>query len=517
MAIPTEFEIKLKLPSAKPIRLAQMPGFRQTKRTPRNEKLVSVYFDTDRLKLAKRGLTLRVRRVGRKHVQTIKSSDGGPFERGEWETPVADDHPDLKAARGTPLNPLLDKKTKQQLHPVFETRVRRRTYLLKTKTSEVALAIDRGEIDTGRSSVPLHEIELELKHGDKADLFELAQTLARTTSAELAVKSKSERGYELVEGVVDAVARGDNPVIATDASAASAFRAIAATCLKQVIANKAAVLAENPDGVHQMRIGLRRLRAALSLFSEILPAHSTAKIKAELRWLTDELGPAREFEVLLVRVVAPLEQRSTEIAGIRSLSRDLQEERRLALQRATAAVSSTRFRDLALDVACWIEVRAWQDIQDDPLLRERSVAPVETIARAQLDRRWRKIRKRGRSLATLDPDRRHKLRIQAKKLRYAAEFFETIFASKTADKRRKAFMKSLRDLQQCLGELNDIAVHENLSTAVAEASAARSKQPPSRAFAAGLVVGHEEARLQSVMNDAVRAYDCFREAKPYWQ
>src|SRR5439155_26255193 len=111
-------------------------------RSVRSESLVSVYFDTNRLKLAKRGLTLRVRRVGRKHVQTIKASNGGLFERGEWETPVANDHPDLKAARGTPLSPLLGKKTRNQLHAVFETRVRRRTYLVKTRRSEVALAID---------------------------------------------------------------------------------------------------------------------------------------------------------------------------------------------------------------------------------------------------------------------------------------------------------------------------------------------------------------------------------------
>src|SRR5436305_1030525 len=135
MATPTEFEIKLELPSAKPVRFAALPMFRQASRSARNEKLVSVYFDTDRLKLAKRGLTLRVRRVGRTHVQTIKASDGGPFERGEWETPVADDHPDLKAARNTPLDPLLGKKTRRQLHAVFETRVQRKTYLLKTKTS----------------------------------------------------------------------------------------------------------------------------------------------------------------------------------------------------------------------------------------------------------------------------------------------------------------------------------------------------------------------------------------------
>src|SRR5581483_8144279 len=161
MTSPTEIEIKLELPSAKPLRVADLP-LRQTSRTVRSEKLVSIYFDTDRLKLGRHGVTLRVRRIGRQHVQTVKTGNG-LFERGEWETPIASDHPDLQAARRTPIKSLLTRKARQQLHAVFETRVRRRTYLLRTKSADIALAIDRGEIDTGKSKLPLHEMELELK------------------------------------------------------------------------------------------------------------------------------------------------------------------------------------------------------------------------------------------------------------------------------------------------------------------------------------------------------------------
>ncbi|MBV8791638.1 MAG: CYTH domain-containing protein, partial [Pseudolabrys sp.] len=178
MTAPTEIEIKLELPSAKALRIADVPAVRQTSRTVRSENLVSIYFDTDRLKLGRHGVTLRVRRIGRQHVQTIKTGNG-LFERGEWETAIASDHPDLKAARRTPIKSLLTRKARQQLHAVFETRVRRRTYLLRTKAADIALAIDRGEIDSGKSKLPLHEMELELKRGDRAELFELARTLAR--------------------------------------------------------------------------------------------------------------------------------------------------------------------------------------------------------------------------------------------------------------------------------------------------------------------------------------------------
>ncbi len=512
MTSPTEFEIKLELPSGKPLRVADL-AVRQTRGTVRSEKLISVYFDTDRLKLAHHGATLRVRRLGRQRIQTVKTGDG-LFERGEWEIAITSDHPDLKAACQTPIKGLLTRKARQQLHAVFETRVRRRTYLLRTKTADIALAIDRGEIDTGKSKLPLREIELELKRGDKAELFDVARTIARITSADLAVKSKSERGYELIEGTVGGAAKAEDLKLPKAASARDAFKTIAGSCLRQVAANKPAVLAANPDGIHQMRVGLRRLRAALSLFKEILPAQSSRHIRNELKWLTDELGPARELEVLLGHVVAPLAKRGGRIAGIESLSRDLRGQRRLARKRAADAVVSPRFRDLMLDLAGWIEVGAWQ--QADPLLSERAAEPVGMGARLELDQRWKKVRKRGRALATLEPQRRHKLRIQAKKLHYAAEFFASVFDGKAASKRHRTFVRALHGLQDCLGDLNDIAVHENRSTAVAEASAARAKAQPHRAFAAGLVVGHEEARLQSVLQAAEQAYDRFRSAKPFW-
>ncbi len=512
MTSPTEIEIKLELPSAKPLRVADLP-LRQTSRTVRSEKLVSIYFDTDRLKLGRHGVTLRVRRIGRQHVQTIKTGYG-LFERGEWETAVASDHPDLKAARRNPIKPLLTRKARQQLHAVFETRVRRRTYLLRTKSADIALAIDLGEIDTGKSKLPLHEMELELKRGDRADLFELARTLARITSAELVVKSKSQRGYELIEGAAGGAARAEDLEVPKQASAGDAFRLIAGSCLKQIVANKPAVLAGKADGIHQMRVGLRRLRAAFSLFKDILPAGSSLQIKDELKWLTDELGPARELEVLLGNVVTPLTKRRGKAVGIETLSRDLRRERRDAKRRAADAVNSSRFRDLMLDVAAWIEIGAWA--HNDPLLAERAAEPIATCARLELERRWKRVRKRGRALATLEVQRRHKLRIQAKKLRYAAEFFASVFNGKEDGRRYKAFVRALHRLQDCLGELNDIAVHEHRSTAVAEASAARVKAQPHQAFAAGLVVGHEEARQQTVLQAAERAYDRFREAKPFW-
>ncbi len=508
MSSPKEIELKLELPPGKLLKLQGLPLPRDANRSVRSEDQISVYFDTDQLKLHKHGLTLRVRRIDDHYVQTIKAVDGSLFERGEWESKIDGDRPDMKAARGTALQPLIGKNLQDELRPVFETCVRRNIYPLKAKDYEIMLTIDRGSIDTGESTLTLHEAELELKRGDRSHLFKVARLFSRATSAELAIKSKSQRGYELLDGYDAAVTRADRVVIEAEMQASNAFQLVASTCLKQIVANKPAILAADTEGIHQMRIGLRRVRAAMSLFSDIISEKGVKNIKAELKWLTAELGSARELDVFLTQVVTPLED-SAHFADMRRFSRELTERRGAAIKRAKAAICSNRFRNFTLNIAEWLEVGNWRTPQD-MLLRERGEEPIETVVVAQLRRRWRKIRKRGRRLAELDARKRHKLRIQAKKLRYASEFFEALFPGKKARKHQQKFQAVLRDMQDCLGDLNDISVHISLSREIAA-------KTPRRAFAAGVVIGHEEAREAAVLAAAERSHKAFSKAQPYWE
>jgi triphosphatase len=511
---PKEIEIKLQLPSATSAGLAGVPMLRRADGSKRSESQVSVYFDTKGLKLKRHGLTLRVRQVGDRYIQTVKSEDAGLFDRGEWEAEIENSHPDLGRAAGSALERLGIKKLRKKLRPVFETRVQRTTYPLAH--SAIALTIDRGEIGAGRKSLLLHEAELELKRGDRARLFGLARKFARATSAELAVKSKSQRGYELLAGDGAAAVKGHDIELTADMPAKAAFHSIASACLRQIVANKPAILAGDPEGIHQMRIGLRRLRAALSLFPDILVDAKIGPIKTELKWLTSELGSAREFDVFLSKVVAPLKKHHARLAGMRGLSRDLADRREAAIARAAEAVTSQRFRDLALDVAAWLETGGWRQPRDRQT-REHGEAPIATVAAAQLARRWKKLRKRGRQLARLDAEARHRLRIQAKKLRYATEFYQTVFTGKKTEKRRDAFLAALKDMQDRFGELNDIVVHEKLATGIATTMVDRRPRPVRRAFAAGLLTGHEEARFKPVQNAAEQAFRAFEKLKPYWR
>jgi len=517
-----EVELKLEVPTDSLYRLARSPLLRAArKKSPKPTTLVSVYFDTDKLKLRHKGLSLRVRRIGRRHIQTIKQESGesaAVFTRDEWEHQIGGRQPDLDLAQDAALGPVFGKKVRRSLKPIFETRVRRTVYPIHSGDSEIELTIDKGKVEAGRQSSPLCEVELELKRGESAELFKLARMLAEEVPVQLAVKTKAERGYALIAGERPEPVKAASVALTPNCSRQSSFQAIARACLRQLVANQPATLGGDPEGLHQMRVALRRLRAAVSLFADMLIGPRTEEMKTQFKWITQELGPARELDVFIKRVARPVADGKPNGPGMAVLAKDIQRRRDEAFTRACAAVESTRFRDLVLDVAGWIEAGEWTRSTDDfvRLLREQPIVPA---AADELRRRWKKILKAGAQLDELDPQRRHKMRIQAKKLRYASEFFGGAFPGKKAMRRRKDFVVGLEKLQDALGDLNDIAVHEGLSEQIVDAQDASGKQHEDRAkkaFAAGRLSGREEARIASVLKDAQLAYHAFAKAKPFW-
>src|SRR5262249_31830702 len=285
---------------------------------------------------------------------------------------------------------------------------------------------------------------------------------------QLAVKNKAERGYALITGDEPEAVKAAPVGPAPDWSRQAAFKAITRSCLHQLVANKPATLRGDPEGVHQMRVALRRLRAAISLFADMLLGTQTEEMKTQFKWITQELGPARELDVFISCVVKPIARGKPNGPGVAVLAKDLQQRREEAFARACVAIESTRFRNLVLDTACWIEAGDWTRNPDDltRLLREQ---PIVGAAADELRQRRRKLLKAGAQLRELDPERRHKMRIQAKKLRYASEFFAGAFPGKKAGRRRQRFVAGLEKLQDALGDLNDIAVHAGLTERIVDA------------------------------------------------
>src|ERR1700730_8642517 len=521
MSPPREIELKLDVPVHNLPRLTAsslLKGANKSAAKPVN--LVSVYFDTDKLQLHQKGLSLRVRRIGRHYVQTIKQENNGNvalFARGEWERDVPTKQPDLDAARDTALSPLLNKKLRRALKRVFETHVRRKVLQIRSGQSEIELSIDKGKVEAGRKSSPLCEVELELKQGQAADLFRLAKVLAHEVPVQLAVKSKADHGYALLTCEKAAPVKATPLAFVPKSNVQRAFQIIAKACLHQLVANQSLMLAGDAEALHQMRVALRRLRAAISLFSDMLTDPQMEALKSELKWITGELGPARELEVLLKHVARPVADSERDGRGTALVSREFRQKREDALARARTAVESLRFRDLALDAAAWIETGDWTRNPNDAagMLRQRAFAAV---AAKQLGRQWKKILKRGKCLDTLDPQHRHKLRIQAKKLRYAAESFTPAFPRKKSMRRRKDFVASLQHVQDALGELNDIAVNEKLLEQLGDGENVGAKRHGGRTrkALASHLSGREEARIAPVLKAAERAYAAFAKVKPFW-
>jgi triphosphatase len=335
---------------------------------------------------------------------------------------------------------------------------------------------------------------------------------------DLAIASKAERGYSLIAGKPPAAIKAAPVALAPDFTCEASFRSIARACLRQLVANRTPMLSGDAEGLHQMRVALRRLRAAISLFGDMLADPQTQEMKAQFRSINNELAPAREFDVFLERVVTPVAEDRSGGPGVAVLTAELQQERAEAFDRARAAVESARFRKLMIDTAAWIETGDWCNAADDCVstLRERAIA---VLAADELNRCWKRILKRGARLDHLDEEGRHRLRIQAKKLRYATEFFAEAFPGKKARKRRVDFLEGLERLQDALGDLNDIVVHEELTERIADppnGNGQSRRRRATKAFAAGCLWGREEARVAAVLKDAERAYRILASAKPFW-
>jgi triphosphatase len=503
----TEIELKLATSKAGLRKALALPWLRKMAGDGiRTQRLISIYFDTRDFVLRDHGVSLRVRRIGEQRLQTVKMNSSLPMVRGEWEAEIDDDRPKLELVRRTAVAPILTDDIAQRLKPVFETHVERTVMPLHVAGSDVELAIDDGRVATADASVDLAEIEIELKQGERGDIARLARKLAHAVPVTLGVRAKAELGYGLLEGTINDPLSAEAVGLGSSATAADAFVVIGLSCLRQVAANEFAVRQGDPEGIHQMRVGLRRLRAALSLFKDMLQSKETDRLKDELKWLTEQLGPARDLDVFISKTVAPYVEDHPKRREFETFAHDLERQRSTGFAGAKAAVESRRFHRLLPDCALWLIDGDWRNDNDD-LKRAVREHPATTFAQEELARRTRKIVRRVRKLERLDPMGRHKLRIAVKKLRYGRKFFASLNPGGLRRKARRKADRALKELQSALGSLNDMRVHLQLARDFADASAASRN-----AFAIGYLTGREEAAAEGLLRNAIGAGKLLKKA-----
>ncbi|MFO1323868.1 MAG: CHAD domain-containing protein [Burkholderiales bacterium] len=517
---PTETELKLRLAPEAVARLVRHPALQPFKRgRARRARLVSTYYDTDAGTLAEAGVALRIRRDGKRWVQAVKgpaaaTKGGGMSTRAEFEWPVKGPRLDPLRFAATPFRRVLGRAEQGGLSPQFTTDFTRTTIPLVFPDSTMALlCIDVGEVRTADdrpvARAPLSEVELELEAGDVMRLFELAHALAADLPLSLEPESKAKRGYALRRPRVAAPVRAADAELPGKATAGVAFAAIIRSCLAQIEGNAHGVLSdEDPEWIHQMRIGVRRLRACLSLARRGIATARIEPLRVELRWFAQALGPARDYDVFAATTLPAFRDAvvrgsaaATLAPALAKLSARAAVWRRDAHTAARAAVASPRFLRLVLAAAA-LAAAPDADAQHSQAHAGRLAEPAREFARPLLKRRHNALLALGNDLAHSPPEARHAARLAAKKLRYAAEFFAGLYPKK----RTRAYRKVLAALQEELGAWNDAAVAARLAGELAGA-----QSPAAAAFngwAAALGAERSEA--------LAAAWNRFAKARPFW-
>jgi triphosphatase len=261
------------------------------------------------------------------------------------------------------------------------------------------------------------------------------------------------------------------------------WQRIVGNCLLQIQGNAAGVAGGgDPDSLHQMRVGLRRLRSAFGLFAAVAPC--PAALRTELEWLGATLGPARDWEVCATDTLASVAAACPGQPELARLQKAAQAVARRRRQAAAEAVASVRFARLLLSLGGWIQGARWR-APFAAVHQAALQAPLARFATQALAQRRRKLKQRGKRLKEATPPARHRMRVAAKKVRYATEFFESLYPAR----RVRPAVAALTALQDALGRLNDAAVAGRLLQRFAAGS-------PELAHGAGFVRGYLAARSE---------------------
>lgn len=505
----TEVELKLLIQAADIAKLRRHPLLKaHASARPTARHLLSIYFDTPDLALRQQRVALRVRRVGQRWVQTVKGGgevQGGLHRRGEWEDPVAHPQPDLTKIQTPELLTLFSSpQVRDRLQALFSTEFKRTAWLLQWDNGdEVELALDQGEVRSGECGRQISEVELELKNGHPARLYQVALELQQSIPLRLENVSKAERGYNLCHPVPPPVVKAVMPKIGAETSVAQAFQAIAWNCIGHWTANQEGVLAaDEPEFIHQMRVALRRLRSALPLFKSAIPRESHAAIGAELKWLANELGPARNWDVFVSQTLPPVLAQFPDDESLERLRQAAVQAQVGARENARRALLSPRYDRLLLTLGAWLLADGWH-AQASEAHKQRLSEPVPELARRMLGKRHKTVHCHGPRLAEMPPEERHQVRIAVKKLRYATEFFSSLYPARLS----RPYLDAMSALQDELGVLNDVATTRAL---LAELESAHVR-------AVGIVAGWCGRGLSQHLASLDKAWQAFCACRPFWK
>ncbi len=540
--------------------------------TPKKEHLRSIYFDTADHRLARAKIALRIRRERAGWVQTVKvgrSLENGLSKTRELNARVPRPTPLLDAISDEAVRAaILSSMDGAKLIRVFETRMQRFTAVVTQRLTplhgpigkspaaprrrdrsngeasgnaalqggqaRIECALDDGVVTTLGAALPLREVELEMKDGPTFLLLSAAEALLSNARCRPSQVNKAEAGYRLRHALVtgqdwcrSAVLSNEptdaacavfsrKAAAAADDDLATALSSIGGDACRQIIGNWQVVCAhDDPEGPHQLRVGLRRLRTAIRLFEPLTDTAAMRTLCDDARDLGRVISPLRDADVLLAEIIAGAAAReltNAEAAGMRAALQRHQSRTRAEVRGALEGPAWTRLKLNALLFDLAVE-RAMAHHGSDP---HWAPAGLQKLARKALAKRWRRVARWGGRLADLSIEERHEMRKDLKGLRYGVEFLAPCLPG--ADEKRPAakLLKHIKPLQDVFGYLNDVASAQALPRIVAANHACAALDPHQLQGAAAKVIAHHEARAEAAWCEAQGRWEALDHTPKPW-
>ena len=451
----TEFELKFEIPQTGLQRVVTALKAGKTSR----ERLQARYFDTEDEALARNGVVVRVRKEGRRWVQTAKGPSSGPLERLEHNVSLARQangaEPDVDLARhaGTPVGKAIAKALNlkvgaayPELAPLYETDVQRVTRLVAVDGSLVEIALDQGRILSGNKSMPICELEVELKTGKPEHAVALARQWCAEYGLSLSSITKSMKGQRLRNAQLSVPAvSATAPAFHRDATGAGIAVAVLQSCLNQILPNASELAAAStapdpiqPEHIHQLRVAIRRLRTALRELEGLTDAFDVGWEPALVQ-VFRQLGQHRDHEHLERDLQPTLLAAGGPIVSFGQSGKDIPDP--------AAVVRTPAFQDVLLGLIGFVHRSAPQVAGNDAVTHNT----VKKVLRSRLKKLRSQALKQGENFPELNETDQHGVRKRLKRLRYLSEFSAPFFKAGKVN----AFIDALKPAQDALGLYND--------------------------------------------------------------
>ncbi len=461
-----------------------------------HRELTSTYFDTRQHSLRKAGAVLRVRQSGSHFEQTVKLPAPGPIGMRnceEWTAPLAAAQPDLRQLDKAVVRRLGRDSRRLNLRPVFTSEIQRTALILKRGKTRFEMALDTGRIrghGNGQRELPVCEAEFELLQGSPVAMLDFILALSEDIELQPFYLTKAQRGYALARSALrPGPTKADAVTLTPDLSVGEAFQRIVGEAVRHLQSNQQPTIEGQPGGIHQARVSIRRIRAALRAFKKILPYDKRKAFNGEFRWFQARLAPARDWHVFLSETLPLIsEARADAPAELKRLQRLAVRERRRATREARELFCNRRYTRLVLQFQRWLLALESDhgDLFDMPL---------PPFAADVLDKTRRDVLLDARPLSRMSEEDRHSLRKRGKKARYATEFFSGLWQGPQGER----YLELMEALQDRLGEANDAVVARMLMASLSP----RVLDP------ACLLLVQEWSRA--------RERECIRAGQPVWR